>query len=70
MDNADRAQIEIERSLQRTLDARQGDQAAAEPTVVCVECGNEIEPGRVGLGYITCIACAQWLERLRNQRGF
>jgi len=62
MDIADQAQIEIERTLERSLSRFKA--IKPEPREVC-ECGEKIPQARRELGYGLCVYCAEKIERTR-----
>lgn len=37
------------------------------PTTECVDCGEEIEEGRLALGYVRCFRCKNLIERRGRQ---
>lgn len=68
MDDADRAQLQIEIQLARQLEraasmARQALGRHATSTT-CEDCGGEIEPVRVVYGFAVCSSCAKDREYL------
>lgn len=63
MDDADRAQIEIERAEERHRYQLAIGAGKSVWALVCVECGVELEPHRREFGL--CIECARSRERRR-----
>ena len=72
MDDADRAQVAIERTLAAALEraasmARQALGHHATSTV-CQDCGLSIEPARIAHGFATCASCARELWDMEMRR--
>lgn len=70
MDDADRAQVQIEAQLNAALERAAALARTAlghAPTSSrCTECDGEIEPVRLRYGFDVCFACAEWRERWRR----
>ena len=72
MDDADRAQVAIERTLAAQLEHA----AALARTVLghhatsdtCQDCGMAIEPARIAHGFATCACCARELWDMEMRR--
>lgn len=64
VDEVDRAEIELERELDRAIENAAG--CVPEPgdgSEHCELCGDEMDSRRAALGYRRCLLCAQSAER-------
>ena len=64
MDDADLAEIEIERALERSIEATRA-LLPSRPRETCIDCGEDLEPHRQTWGI--CIDCK--MKRERRQHG-
>lgn len=64
MDDLDRASVEAQRQLERSIEAARGVLPSGVSADDCVHCGNEINSARqLALpGVDSCVACARRVE--------
>lgn len=73
MDDADRAQLYHEQHLAAALEraaslARSALNARVPTSLVCPDCGGEIEAARIAHGFGLCAGCAHEQERALGRR--